>query len=422
VAKLPGAWRALSHAQQKDRFAVVRVRSIVRRRKELPPDESAKLAGLRYVTDERTPGWRRVGPPKRFRYVDSHGRQVRGASDLNRIRSLAIPPAWTDVWICPDARGHLQATGRDARGRKQYRYHPQWRAVRDEVKYGRLIAFAEALPRIRSRTRADLAQRGLPRTKVLATIVQLLEKTLIRVGNEEYARENGSFGLTTMKDKHAKVRGAKVRFEFRGKSGIEHAIDLQDARLARIVKACRDLPGYELFQYVDSRGRRQVVDSADVNSYVREITGEPFTAKDFRTWAGTVLAAKALAEAARFRSQREATRNVVAAVESVAKRLGNTRAVCRKCYIHPAILNGYMDGATIRTIESRARRIGARGLSADEASVVRMIERSLRSTRTPRTSPDASRRIISRHVASRRAQRTAQGRRRESHRRRAVSR
>jgi len=352
--------------------------------------------------------------PRRFRYVDARGRTIRDTTELSRIRSLAIPPAWTDVWICPDARGHLQATGRDARQRKQYRYHPQWRAVRDEVKYGRMIAFARALPSIRKRTNSDLALRGLPRRRVLAAIVQLLEKTLIRVGNEEYARENGSFGLTTMKDRHATIRGARVRFAFRGKSRIEHAIDLEDARLARIVKACRDLPGYELFQYVDAHGRRQAIDSADVNAYVREVTGEPFTVKDFRTWAGTVLAARALADLAQFRSRREATKNVVAAIESVAKQLGNTRAVCRKCYIHPAILNAYMDGATIRTVRSRARRISGRGLSPDEASVVRLIERSLERGRPP--SP-----IISNN-ASRRQKRAAQGRRRESHRRRAVPR
>jgi DNA topoisomerase-1 len=296
---------------------------------------------------------------------------------LDRIRSLAIPPAWTDVWICPAANGHLQATGRDARGRKQYRYHARWREVRDEVKYGRLIAFAEALPAIRQRTDRDLRRSGLPREKVLAAVVQLLEKTLIRVGNEEYARQNGSVGLTTMKDGHAKVQGGKVRFEFRGKSGIEHAIDLEDRRLAKIVKACRDLPGYELFQYVDAAATRQVIDSADVNAYLRELTGQDFTAKDFRTWAGTVLAAQALAAAEAFKSQREAKRNVVRAVESVAKRLGNTKAVCRKCYIHPAILDAYMDGATIQTIKARARLARAT-LNSEEAAVVGMIEQRLR--------------------------------------------
>jgi len=244
------------------------------------------------------------------------------------------------------------------------------------VKYGRLIAFAEALPAIRKRTDDDLRRAGLPREKVLAAVVQLLEKTLIRVGNEEYARQNGSIGLTTMKDGHAKIAGGRVRFAFKGKSGISHDVDLDDRRLARIVKACRDLPGYELFQYLDDEGRRQTIDSADVNAYLREISGQDFTAKDFRTWAGTVLAARALAEVERFSSNAEAKRNVVKAVESVAKRLGNTRAVCRKCYIHPAILDAYMDGATIRTIEARARNAAA--LGSVERAVVDMIATRLK--------------------------------------------
>jgi DNA topoisomerase I len=384
--RLPSTWNRLAREQHTARRRRARTTTIVqgrRRRRNgkpeppLDPVTSAKVAGLRYVNDLRMPGIRRVGSNKRVRYRDAHGRTIRDRAVLERIRSLAIPPAWTDVWICPDEHGHLQATGRDARGRKQYRYHPRWREVRDGVKYGRLIAFAEAVPAIRRHTNRDLAQPGLPREKVLAAVVQLLEKTLIRVGNEEYARQNGSVGLTTMKDGHAKVQGGKVRFEFRGKSGIEHAIDLEDRRLAKIVKACRDLPGYELFQYVDGDGRRQAIDSADVNSYLREITGEDFTAKDFRTWAGTVLAAQALAEAASFQSQREAKRNVVRAIESVAKRLGNTKAVCRKCYIHPAILDAYLDGATIQTIKARARQ--ARGsLSGEEAAVVGMIEQRLR--------------------------------------------
>ena len=301
---------------------------------------------------------------------------------LSRIKSLVIPPAWTDVWICLDPRGHLQATGRDARGRKQYRYHPRWREVRDEVKYGKLIAFAQALPCIRRRTGRDLRKTGLPRDKVLAAAVQLLEKTLIRIGNEEYARDNGSVGLTTMRDQHAKIRGTTVRFEFRGKSGVAHVVDLHDARLARIVKACRDLPGYELFQYVDEDGQRGTIDSADVNAYLREISGEDFTAKDFRTWAGTVLAAKALAEVAEFRSETEAKRNVVKAIESVAKKLGNTKSVCRKCYIHPAILDAYMDGATIETLKARAATLARSRstLSGEEAAVVRMLEQRLRKT------------------------------------------
>src|SRR5437016_399179 len=263
MPKLPRAWRAVQREAVCKRTATLRLRSIVHK-KVLAPPESAKAAGLRYVNDERAPGIRRIGRNNRFRYVDPSGRTITNPAERYRIRSLVIPPAWTNVWICTDPRGHLQATGRDARGRKQYRYHPRWREVRDEVKYGRLIAFAEALPRIRQRTSADLRRSGLPREKVLATVVQLLEKTLIRVGNEEYARQNGSIGLTTMRDRHAIVQGGTVRFEFRGKSRIGHAIDLRDARLARIVKACRELPGYELFQYVDADGTRQVIDSADV--------------------------------------------------------------------------------------------------------------------------------------------------------------
>jgi DNA topoisomerase-1 len=318
------------------------------------------LAGLRYVSDERTPGIRRLGSPGRFRYVRADGRKVSNAADLARIKALVIPPAWTDVWICADARGHLQATGRDARGRKQYRYHPRFRQMRDEVKYSRLPAFAQALRRIRRRTAADVRKAGLPRAKVLAAAVQLLEKTLIRIGNEEYARANGSVGLTTMRDRHAKIHGAEVRFEFRGKSGKSHAVALHDARLARIVKACRDLPGYELFQYVDEDGTRQTICSEDVNAYLREISGDDFTAKDFRTWAGTVLAAQALARLAKFKSKTEAKRNVVHAIECVASRLGNTKAVCRKAYIHPAIVAAYMDG---------------RPMATDEAGVAAMIGR-----------------------------------------------
>ncbi len=361
MAKLPAAWRA---------------------RAPLAPPESARIAGLRYVDDRRTPGIRRIGSTSRVRYVAPIGRTIGNAAELRRIKALVIPPAWKDVWICPDPRGHLQATGRDARGRKQYRYHPRWREVRDEVKYGRLIAFAEALPRIRRRAAADLRKRGLPREKVLATVVQLLEKTLIRIGNEEYARDNGSIGLTTMRDRHAQIDGNTVRFEFRGKSRIHHAVDLRDERLARIVKACRDLPGYELFQYVDGDGTRQTIDSADVNAYLRETSGEGFTAKDFRTWAGTVLAANALAASAAFTSRAEAKRRIVAAIESVAKRLGNTKAVCRKCYVHPAILDAYMDGATIETITARAARVpkSRRGLTSDEAAVVGLIERRLKKT------------------------------------------
>jgi DNA topoisomerase-1 len=379
---LPATWRRLQGAQRRTARARRRVQASVRAHPPANPVESAQVAGLRYVNDEITPGIRRVGRPGRFRYLGPGNRRV-AAADLQRIASLAIPPAWTGVWICPTADGHIQATGRDARGRKQYRYHTRWRDVRDEVKYGRIIAFAEALPRIRARTRVDLQRPGLPREKVLAAVVQLLEKTLIRVGNEEYARENGSVGLTTMRDGHATVAGRKVRFEFRGKSRIRHAVDLEDRRLARIVKACRDLPGYELFQYVDDDGGRQVIDSGDVNAYLREVTGEAFTAKDFRTWAGTVLAAHALAAAPSVTSEPAARRMVVSAIESVAKRLGNTTAVCRKCYIHPAILDAYMDGATIDTVKRRAARLAKRGsLGPAESAVVRIIRQRLRSGET----------------------------------------
>jgi DNA topoisomerase-1 len=380
MASLPAAWRNLNREKRRQAAAASRIRSLARAKAALPPPESAKIAGLRYVDDRRIPGIRRIGSKTRIRYVGPNGRTVSDRAELQRIKSLVIPPAWTDVWICPDPRGHLQATGRDARGRKQYRYHPRWREVRDEVKYGRLISFAQALPKIRRRTSANLRLSGLRREKVLAAVVQLLEKTLIRVGNEEYARENRSFGLTTMRDQHAKIKGTTVHFEFRGKSGVEHTVDLHDARLAKIVKACQELPGYELFQYVDDDGTRQTVDSADVNAYVREISGEDFTAKDFRTWAGTVLAAKALAEVATFKSNAEAKRNIVKAIESVAKRLGNTKAVCRKCYIHPAILDAYMDGATIETIRAQAAKLArsAAGLTAEEIAVVGIIERRLK--------------------------------------------
>jgi len=382
---LPRTWQRLKAQQKRAKRRADALPARLRASGAADAVRSAKVAGLRYISDEATPGIRRVGKPNSFRYLDAGGRPVRGRAELDRIRALAIPPAWTDVWICPHPLGHLQATGRDARGRKQYRYHSQWRQVRDEEKYGRLIEFAQALPRIRRKTSADLNRRGLTRERVLAAVVQLLEKTLIRIGNEEYARDNRSYGLTTMREQHATIAGAHVNFEFRGKSGIRHAINLHDARLARIIKACRDLPGYELFQYVDEDGKRQTVDSADVNAYLRELSGTDFTAKDFRTWAGTVMAAKALAGAAGFKSVTEAKRNIVKAVEAVAKRLGNTKAVCRRCYIHPAIIDSYMEGVTLATGTTRGARItrsaGSRGaLSAEEAGVVGLLERRLLKT------------------------------------------
>lgn len=345
------------------------------------PVLAAKAAGLRYVRDDR-PGIRRIRCGKAFRYVRPDGKPVRRPADLKRIRSLVIPPAWTDVWICPTADGHLQATGRDARGRKQHRYHPRWREVRDDAKYNRLIIFARKLPDIRARVEADLALPGLPRPKVLATVVRLLETTLIRVGNEEYARHNRSFGLTTLRDRHVEVNGQAVHFQFRGKSGVYHEVDVHDRRLARIVKQCQDLPGQELFQYLGDDGRRHGVTSADVNDYLRDVSGADFTAKDFRTWAGTVLAARALQEFQAFDSEVQAKKHILTAIENVARRLGNTRAVCRKCYIHPAVLDAYLDGSLLETLSRRAEKEltkSLRQLEPEEAAVLALLQHRLRS-------------------------------------------
>lgn len=306
------------------------------------PVASAQAAGLHYVADTQ-PGICRKRAGRGFRYIDTAGQTIRDPKTLHRIRSLQIPPAWTDVWICPRPDGHLQATGRDSKNRKQYRYHTRWREVRDTTKYDRMIAFGEALPRIRARVERDMAQSGLTRQKVLAIVVRLLETTLIRIGNEAYAKENGSFGLTTMRDRHVKVAGAQLRFEFRGKSGKTHTVSLKDRRLANMVKRCQDLPGYELFQYLDEAGQRHTIDSADVNAYLKEISGEAFTAKDVRTWAGTVMAACALWQREEFGSETQAKRNVAQAIDTVAQRLGNTRTICKKCYVHPEIIDAYLD-------------------------------------------------------------------------------
>jgi DNA topoisomerase I len=308
----------------------------------MPPD-LLRTAGLTYA-DDRDPGLRRVKAPGGFGYRDPEGRKVTDAKTLERIHDLAIPPAWTDVWICPSPRGHIQATGRDARGRKQYRYHPDWRRLRDSGKYDRLIAFGRALPRLRARVEQDLARRGLPREKVLAAVVRLLEITLIRVGNDEYARTNKSFGLTTLRDRHAKIDGGAVKFEFKGKSGVVHRTGLRDRRLARIVKSCQDLPGQRLFQYVDETGERRAVESADVNAYLREAMGDDFSAKDFRTFAGTVAAARGLLALPACDSAAAAKRNINTCVKAVAGVLGNTAAVCRSAYIHPLVLEAYAAG------------------------------------------------------------------------------
>jgi DNA topoisomerase-1 len=307
------------------------------------PPACAEAAGLRYVSDASR-GFRRLGTGDAVSYRDAAGKALRDAAHLARIRSLAIPPAWTDVWICPHPDGHLQATGRDARGRKQYRYHPRWAQVRDGTKYDRMLSFGRALPRVRARADAALSRPGLDRDKVLATIVRLLELTLIRVGNEEYARQNESYGLTTLRNRHVRVTGDKVHFGFRGKSGVKHAIDVRDRRLARVVKRCRELPGYELFSYLDEAGAVRSVDSSDVNDWLREVAGEAFTAKDFRTWAGTVLAARALCRAGSFDSEAEARRRVAEAVTEVSSRLGNTPAVCRRCYVHPGVIEAFLAG------------------------------------------------------------------------------
>jgi DNA topoisomerase-1 len=347
------------------------------------PTQSAKAAGLRYVTSEM-PGFGRKRAGKRFIYVDAHGRGIRDPRVIKRINSLAIPPAWTDVWICPIENGHLQATGRDARGRKQHRYHPKWREVRDETKYARMMAFAKALPKIRARVAKDLKLWGLPRNKVLATVVKLLELSLIRVGNEEYANSNRSYGLTTMQDRHAKVNGSKVQFKFRGKSGKDHAIDVNSAFLAKIVKQCQDLPGQELFQYVDDNGKTQDVKSEDVNAYLHEIVGGDYTAKDFRTWSGTVLAAMALSEVNEYDTRAQAKKNIKQAIERVAERLGNTPTICRKCYIHPAVIDSYLDGATLNVVRQRAAQLRERGrkLRPEEASVLTLLEKRLKGEQT----------------------------------------
>jgi len=339
----------------------------------MEPAESARAASLRHVSDDQ-PGIRRRRSGKGFSYITAERQTVRDKATLARIRALAIPPAWIDVWICPLTYGHLQATGRDARRRKQYRYHPRWRQVRDETKYERMAVFGTALPGIRARVEQDIALPGLPREKVLATIVWLLETTFIRVGNEEYARDNKSFGLTTLRNQHVQVEGGKVKFRFRGKSGKPHAIDVRDRYLARLVKRLRELPGQDLFQYVDEAGERQPINSADVNEYLRTISDQEFTAKDFRTWAGTLLASRQLGDA--FAETDAATKTaMLSAVQSVAKELGNTAAVCRKCYIHPAVLEAFQNHEHFdRWRKAAASEKPASGLTDEESALLRFLE------------------------------------------------
>jgi DNA topoisomerase I len=317
--------------------------------------EAAEAADLRYVLDER-PGIRRKKSGKGFIYLRPDGTRVPDPRVLRRIRSLAVPPAWTDVWICPFSDGHIQATGRDARGRKQYRYHPLFRELRESTKFEHVMGFAEALPLIRAKVREHMGLRGLPREKVLATVVRLLETTLIRIGNDDYARENKSYGLTTLKNRHVRVNGSEVRFRFTGKGGKQWSLQVKDRRIAKVVKACQELPGQELLQYVDENGELQDVTSGDVNAYLKEITGRDITAKDFRTWAGTVLAALALHEVEEFDSAAQAKRNVRSAIERVAARLGNTTTICRKCYVHPEVLDAYLDRNLALEIQSRVEK------------------------------------------------------------------
>jgi DNA topoisomerase-1 len=342
------------------------------------PAQSARTAGLRHVDPNAVAGLARVRGRSGFVYTHADGRRVRDRATLERIRQLVIPPAWNAVWICPAADGHIQAIGRDARGRRQYRYHSRWREVRDATKYDKMLAFARALPRIRAVCERDLALPGLPRAKVLATVVRLLDLTHIRVGNEEYVRDNGSYGLTTLRDWHVRVDGSEVRFRFRAKGGKASEVGVRDRRLARIVAQCGELPGHELFQYVDEEGTARIIDSSDVNAYIHTTAGQEFTAKDFRTWAGTVLAASTLRAmrsplpregAAKTRALGRLNKNIASGIKAVAAHLGNTPAVCRRCYVHPAVLHAYLDGSL--------RLVRARG---DEGVVRALLARATRAT------------------------------------------
>ncbi len=340
------------------------------------PSEVAKSVGLHYTTDA-SPGITRKRVGKHFSSIGLDGKPIRDAVELQRIKRIGIPPAWTNVWICPTDRGHILATGRDAKGRKQYRYHPRWREVRDETKYEKLIIFGEALPGLREHVEYDLALPALPYEKVIATIVSLLDTTLIRVGNEEYVRENGSFGLTTMLNKHVKVDQAQIHFHFKGKSGKEHRIDVKDRQLARIVKRCQTLPGQELFQYLDEDKVLRSVESNDVNDYLRQKSGQEFTAKDFRTWSGTVTAAIALEHLGPFESESQGKKKVTEAIKTTAERLGNTPVICRKCYVHPGVIDAYMDGSLLnffKQYDEDAQKQSHEGLSPEESKVLAFLE------------------------------------------------
>lgn len=343
------------------------------------PGEAAQNAGLRYVSDEE-PGIRRQKRGKGYRYLLPGGKSVTDRATLARIRKLAIPPAYTNVWICGRPNGHIQATGRDAKGRKQYRYHPLFRELRDSTKYDHMLEFAAALPRIRARIDEHMRLRGLPREKVLATVVHLLETTMIRIGNADYVKQNKSFGLTTLRDRHVNVEGAELRFHFKGKSGKIWRLKIRDRRVAKIVKACQDLPGQHLFQYLDDGGVQREVTSGDINAYLREISGTDITAKDFRTWHGTVLAALALSEYEKVGSQAAAKKNVRVAIEAVSARLGNTPAICRKCYVHPEIVESYLDDPlsleALTSVEEELRG-DLKRLRPEEAVVLAFLQRRL---------------------------------------------
>jgi DNA topoisomerase-1 len=324
---------------------------------------------LHYV-DDTQPGITRRKLRGKFCYFDPTGQRIVDPQEIQRINALAVPPAYTDVWICSDPRGHLQATGRDARGRKQYRYHPRWREVRDSDKYSRLRDFGLALPKLRKQLETLLEAPGLSRDKVMATVITLLDATLIRVGNTQYARDNRSYGLTTLRNRHVEVNGSAIQFQFRGKSGVEHQITVKDRRLARIIKRCQDLPGQNLFQYLDENGERHTITSADVNAYLQTLTGADFTAKDYRTWAGSALALAVLREL-EWQPESQAKQHVVAMVKDVARQLGNTPAVCRKCYIHPAVLEGFLLGALAQLPKPRVRK----GLRAEEVALAMLLEK-----------------------------------------------
>jgi DNA topoisomerase I len=344
-----------------------------------------RVPGLRCVSDAH-PGIRRVRRGRGFSYVDPEGRPIRDRAELDRIAKVAVPPAWTDVWICPDPNGHILAIGRDAKGRKQYRYHPRWRSVRDEAKYEKTFDFGTKLPALRTRVRRHLREAGLPKEKVVATVVRLLDTTLMRVGNEEYARDNGSFGLTTLRDRHVKRNGSGLTLRFRGKGGKEHTLAVEDPRIARVVWRCRELSGQDLFQYVGDDGEPVPLGSSDVNDFLRDAMGEEFTAKDFRTWAASVLTARELAQLATPTTAKEGQRALNLTVDHVAEQLGNTRAVCRNCYIHPDVIEGYLDGSLRSAYERHARAATATrgGLRADERFLLSFLRsRRPRTRRTP---------------------------------------